>query len=86
MAWRRENPLREQSSEVSEEEIEGREGPASEGELTEGEEGDGDEAMEGGQLARIMTEQREDYDEDQDPEYVPPPTCLDISLDYDEVI
>ena len=34
----------------------------------------------------LMTEQKEDYDEDQDPEYVPPPTCLDISLDYDEVI
>jgi len=34
----------------------------------------------------LMTEQREDYDEDQDPEYVPPPTCLDISLDYDEFV
>ena len=34
----------------------------------------------------FMTEQKEDYDEGQDPEYVPPPTCLDISLDYDEVI
>ena len=34
----------------------------------------------------LMTEQKEDYDEGQDPEYVPPPTCLDISLDYDEVI
>ena len=34
----------------------------------------------------LMTEQKEDYDEDQDPEYVPPPTCADISLDYDEVI
>merc|ERR1711973_1006150 len=33
-----------------------------------------------------MTEQKEDYDEDQDPEYVPPPTCLDISLDYDEFV
>ena len=34
----------------------------------------------------LMTEQKENYDEDQDPEYVPPPTCADISLDYDEVI
>ena len=59
-------------SEVSVEEIEGREGSASEGELTEGEEVDGDEAMEGGQLARIITEQREDYDEDQDPKYGQP--------------
>merc|ERR1712013_260033 len=34
----------------------------------------------------LMTEQKEDYDEGQDPEYVPPPTCLDISLDYDEFV
>merc|ERR1719320_2272184 len=34
----------------------------------------------------LMTEQKEDYDEDQDPEYVPPPTCADISLDYDEFV
>lgn len=31
----------------------------------------------------LMTEQKEEYDE-KDPEYVPPSTCLDISLDYDE--
>ena len=32
----------------------------------------------------MLTEQTEGEDEN-DPEYVPPSTCLDISLDYDEV-
>ena len=32
----------------------------------------------------MLTEQTEEEDEN-DPEYVPPSTCLDISLDYDEV-
>merc|ERR1711962_1180676 len=31
----------------------------------------------------MLTEQTEEEDEN-DPEYVPPSTCLDISLDYDE--
>ena len=32
----------------------------------------------------MLTEQTEGEDEN-DPEYVPPSTCFDISLDYDEV-
>ena len=31
----------------------------------------------------LLTEQKEE-DEEKDPEYVPPSTCLEISLDYDE--
>merc|ERR1712013_284710 len=36
-----------------------------------------------GQVELMLTEQTEGEDEN-DPEYVPPSTCLDISLDYDE--
>ena len=33
----------------------------------------------------MMTEQPEDYDSDEDPEYIPPPVILDTSFEYDEV-
>ena len=38
------------------------------------------------EMELMLTEQTEGEGEDEnDPEYVPPSTCLDISLDYDEV-
>jgi len=33
-----------------------------------------------------MTEQNEEYDSDEDEEYVPPPVCLDSSFEYDEYL
>ena len=33
----------------------------------------------------MMTEQPEEYDSEEDPEYIPPPVILDTSFEYDEV-
>ena len=33
----------------------------------------------------VMTEQPEEYDSEEDPEYIPPPVILDTSFEYDEV-
>ena len=33
----------------------------------------------------VMTEQPDEYDSDEDPEYIPPPVILDTSFEYDEV-
>ena len=33
----------------------------------------------------VMTEQPEEYDSGEDPEYIPPPVILDTSFEYDEV-
>ena len=35
--------------------------------------------------ALVLTEQPEDYDSEDDPEYVPPAVILDTDLEYDEV-
>merc|ERR1712192_276400 len=32
----------------------------------------------------LLTEQKDEDDDEKDPEYVPPSSCLEISLDYDE--
>jgi len=32
----------------------------------------------------LLTEQKDEVDDEKDPEYVPPSSCLEISLDYDE--
>jgi len=34
----------------------------------------------------VMTEQPEEYDSEEDPEYIPPPVILDTSFEYDEFI
>ena len=34
----------------------------------------------------VMTEQPDEYDSGEDPEYIPPPVILDTSFEYDEVI
>ena len=34
----------------------------------------------------LMTEQPDEYDSDDDPEYVPPAVIVDTDLEYDEVI
>ena len=33
----------------------------------------------------VMTEQPDEYDSEDDPEYIPPPVILDTSFEYDEV-
>ena len=33
----------------------------------------------------VMTEQPDEYDSGEDPEYIPPPVILDTSFEYDEV-
>ena len=33
----------------------------------------------------VMTEQPDEYDSEEDPEYIPPPVILDTSFEYDEV-
>ena len=33
----------------------------------------------------VMTEQPEEYDSEEDPEYIPPAVILDTSFEYDEV-
>ena len=33
----------------------------------------------------VLTEQPEEYDSGDDPEYIPPPVILDTSFEYDEV-
>ena len=33
----------------------------------------------------VLTEQPEEYDSEDDPEYIPPPVILDTSFEYDEV-
>ena len=57
----------------------------------EEEEGDGentDEKVVHPQLwekCLVMTEQPDEYDSEDDPEYIPPPVILDTSFEYDEV-
>ena len=34
----------------------------------------------------VMTEQLDEYDSDEDPEYVPPAVIMDTDLEYDEVV
>ena len=33
----------------------------------------------------VLTEQPDEYDSGEDPEYIPPPVILDTSFEYDEV-
>ena len=57
-------------------------------------ESDGDQEPEGEtrktptlwEKSLLMTEQPDDYDSDDDPEYVPPAVIVDTDLEYDEVI
>merc|ERR1712066_1209492 len=55
----------------------------------EGEKTEADEKIAQPQLwekCLVLTEQPDEYDSEDDPEYVPPPVILDTSFEYDEFV
>ena len=75
-------PAKEGETEAAEE-ILTLESDEEEGEKTEGEEKTVYPQL--WEKCLVLTEQPEEYDSGDDPEYVPPPVILDTSFEYDEV-